>query len=120
MRLLPIATYTDKRRAKHGAPSPHAIVVWRRSEDGTRCDPWIRVTDLNGDDASHIIPIGTYMAGPSGMEECQNVASYLLDMLRKEDVPLADFDPSDREIEAINDARSRYREREDSNLRGRS
>lgn len=120
MRLLPIATYIDKRRTKHGAPTPHAIVVWRRSEDGSRCDPWIRVTDLNGDDASHIIPIDAYMAGSARMAELQDVASYLLDMLRKEDIPLEDFDPSDREIEAMNDARSRYLDREDGNLRGRS
>ena len=82
MRIIPMSLYTDKLRRpqRHGAPTPHAIITWERR--GDQCTPRLKVTDLNGDDASHPVAIADVMSGPPGMAALSDVATYLLDMLR--------------------------------------
>ena len=99
MRVLPMALYTDKRRVKHGAPTPHAIVTWRR--DGDVCKPYMMVVDINGDVAMVGIEIADYMAGSDGTGRLSDAATYLLDMLHEEDAP--DYEPGERDVERAAD-----------------
>lgn len=80
MRILPMNLYTDRKRHKHGAPTPHVIITWERR--GDVCTPRLKVTDCNGDDASHPIEIADVMSGAPGMPALRDVATYLLDALR--------------------------------------